>query len=76
MFSLLEFQYQPVTQMYNSTLKICDCGSHNMASIIVDTGNWTLEYVAEIYTKQTMLSKEYKHFLSKYNYHDLRYNYQ
>ncbi len=36
-----------------------------MASISVNTGNWALECVAEIYTKQTIHSKDYKLFLSK-----------
>ncbi len=36
-----------------------------MASISVDTGNWALECAVEMYTKQTMLSKDYKLFLSK-----------
>ncbi len=36
-----------------------------MASISVNTGNWALECAAENYTKQTMLSKGYKLFLSK-----------
>ncbi len=34
-----------------------------MASISVNTGNW--ECAAEIYTKQTMLAKDYELFPSK-----------
>ncbi len=36
-----------------------------MSSISVDTGIWELEIAAEKYTKQTILSKDYKLFLSK-----------
>ncbi len=36
-----------------------------MASISVDTGNWALECAAEKYIRQTMLSKDYKLFISK-----------
>ncbi len=36
-----------------------------MASISVNTGNWAIEIAAEKYTKQTILSKDYKLFLSK-----------
>ncbi len=42
-----------------------------MASFSVKNGNWALECAAEKYTKQTILSKDYKLFLSKYNYHIL-----
>ncbi len=45
----------------------------NMASIIVNTGNWALECAAEKYTKQTIHSKDYKLFPSKSNYHILMF---
>ncbi len=36
-----------------------------MTSINVNNGNWALEILAEKYTKQTILSKDYELFLSK-----------
>ncbi len=42
-----------------------------MASVGVDTGNWALESAALIYTKQTMLSKDYQLFLCKQICHRL-----
>ncbi len=44
-----------------------------MDSISVSTGNWALECAPEIYAKQIMLSKNYKLFLSKYNYYTLMF---
>ncbi len=50
----------------NSTMKIDSfVDSYNMASITVYTGNWALECAVEKYTKQPMLSKDYRLFLTK-----------
>ncbi len=40
-----------------------------MASVSVDTGNWTLECATQIYTKQIILSKDNKPFRNKWYYH-------
>ncbi len=37
--------------------------SENMASISISTGHWTLEWAAEIFTKQTRISKDYEYEL-------------
>ncbi len=50
----------------NSTLQVSHLHFDIMSSSSVDTFNWGLRYVADTYTKKTMLSKGCGFFLNKY----------